>query len=80
VHLFLGLRGESPENGSFLGYGWRLLGIFGPKSSNAGLQRLLAMKKPALGGPFSSRKENSQKQHCLAVDAVLIATVSRQTP
>src|ERR1700733_902901 len=47
VYLFLSLRGESPENGSFLGYGWRFLGILGPKSSNAGLQRLLAMKKPA---------------------------------
>jgi hypothetical protein len=45
VELFFGLQGESPENGSFLGFGWRLLGIFGPKSSNIGLQRLLAKRK-----------------------------------
>jgi hypothetical protein len=45
VDLFSGLQGESPENGSFLGFGWRLLGILGPRSSNIGLQRLLAMRK-----------------------------------
>jgi hypothetical protein len=28
VGLFQGRQGESPENGSFLGFGWRLLGIF----------------------------------------------------
>jgi hypothetical protein len=61
VCLFFSLQGESPENGSFLGFGWRLLGILGPKSSNVGLQRLLAMRKARIGGPFSSRKENSLK-------------------
>jgi hypothetical protein len=45
VELFFGLQSESPENGSFLGFGWRLLGILGPKSSNIGRQRLLAMRK-----------------------------------
>jgi hypothetical protein len=45
VGLFFGLQGESLENGSFLGFGWRLLGILGPRSSNIGLQRLLAMRK-----------------------------------
>jgi hypothetical protein len=45
VELFFGLQSESPENGSFLGFGWRLLGILGPKSSNIGPQRLLAMRK-----------------------------------
>jgi hypothetical protein len=45
VDLFSGLQGESPENGSFPGFGWRLLGILGPRSSNIGLQRLLAMRK-----------------------------------
>jgi hypothetical protein len=28
VDLFFGLQGESPENGSFPGFGWRLSGIF----------------------------------------------------
>jgi hypothetical protein len=37
VDLFFSLQGESPENGSFPGFGWRLSGIFGPKSSNMGL-------------------------------------------
>jgi hypothetical protein len=45
VDLFFGLQDESPENGSFLGFGWRLLGILGQKSSNIGLQRLIAMRK-----------------------------------
>jgi hypothetical protein len=45
VDLFFGLQGESPENGSFPGFGWRLLGILGQKSSNIGLQRLMAMRK-----------------------------------
>jgi hypothetical protein len=37
VDLFFGLRDLSPKNGSFPGFAWRLLGIFGPKSSNVGL-------------------------------------------
>jgi hypothetical protein len=52
VHLFFSLQGESPENGSFLGFGWRLLGILGPKSSNVGLQRLLAMRKARIWRAF----------------------------
>jgi hypothetical protein len=46
------LQGKSPENGSFLGFGWRLLGILGPKSSNVGLQRLLAMRKARIWRAF----------------------------
>jgi hypothetical protein len=45
VDLFFGLQGESPENGSFLGFGWRLLAVLGQKGSNIGLRRLLAMRK-----------------------------------
>jgi hypothetical protein len=52
VALFFGLQGESPENGSFPGFGWRLLGMFGPKSSNIGLQRLLAMRKARVWRAF----------------------------
>ena len=36
--------------------------MFGPKSSNIGLQRLLAMRKAAFGGPFSSKEGNSLKR------------------
>jgi hypothetical protein len=57
VALFFGLQGKSSENGSFLEFGWRLLGMFGPKSSNIGLQRLLAFD-----GPFSSEEGNSLKR------------------
>jgi hypothetical protein len=52
VDLFFGLQGESQENGSFLGFGWRLLGVFGPKSSNTGLQRLLPVRKARIGRAF----------------------------
>jgi hypothetical protein len=52
VVLFFGLQGESPENGSFLGFGWRLLGMLGQKSSNIGLQRLLAMRKARIWRAF----------------------------
>src|ERR1700722_17073416 len=45
VGLSFGLQVESPENGNFPGIGRRFLGIFGPKNSNMGLQRLLAMRK-----------------------------------
>jgi hypothetical protein len=31
VHLFFGLQGESPENGSFIEFGWRLSGVFAEK-------------------------------------------------
>jgi hypothetical protein len=31
VDLFFGLSRESPENRSFLGFGWRLSGIIDPK-------------------------------------------------
>jgi hypothetical protein len=46
------LQGKSSENGSFLGFGWRLLGILGPKSSNVGLQRLLAIRKARIWRAF----------------------------
>jgi len=58
---FPSLQGESPENGSFLGFGWRLLGMFGPKSSNIGLQRLLAIRKARIWRAFLiERKKFSQ--------------------
>jgi len=52
VVLFFGLRGESPENGSFLEFDWRLSGILGPKSANVSLQRLLAMRKARIWRAF----------------------------
>jgi hypothetical protein len=52
VDLFFGLQGESPGNGSFLGFGWRLLGILDPKSSNAGLWRPFAMRKARIWRAF----------------------------
>jgi hypothetical protein len=77
VYLFFGLQGESPENGSFLGFGWRLLGILGPKSSNVGLQRLLTMRKARHWRAFLLlKKEILRNMDCLADDAVLIAPVS----
>jgi hypothetical protein len=45
VDSFFGLQGESPENGSFLGFGWRLLRKFDQKSAKIGFQRLMAMRK-----------------------------------
>src|SRR6201998_4051911 len=81
VYLFFGLQGESPENGSFLGFGWRLLVILGPKSSNVGLQRLLAMRKARHWRAFLLlKKEILRNADCLAGDTVLIAPVSRQIP
>jgi hypothetical protein len=81
VYLFFGLQGESPENGSFLGFGWRLLGILGPKSSNVGLQRLLTMRKARHWRAFLLlKKEILRNMDCLADDAVLIAPVSTQIP
>ena len=56
VYSFFGLQGESPENGSFLGSGWRLLGILGPKSSNFDLPRPLAMRKARIWRPFLSEE------------------------
>jgi hypothetical protein len=52
VALFFGLQGKSPENGSFLEFGWRLLGMFSPKSSNISLQRLSAMRKARIWRAF----------------------------
>jgi hypothetical protein len=57
VDLFFGLQGESPENGSFRGFGWRLLGILGQKSSNIGLQRLMAMRKADVWQAFTYPKK-----------------------
>jgi hypothetical protein len=81
VDLFFGLRGESPKNGSFLGFGWRLLGILGQKTSNIGLQRLMAMRKArVLAGLSHPKKEILRNAECLAGDAVLIAPVSTGIP
>jgi hypothetical protein len=47
---------------SFLEFGWRLSGILlRPKSSNAGLRRLSAMRKARIWRAFLIRKENSMK-------------------
>jgi hypothetical protein len=51
VLLVFGLQGDSLENGSFLGFGWRLLGILGPKF-DVGLWRLLAMRKARIWQAF----------------------------
>jgi hypothetical protein len=48
--------GESLKNGSFIEFGWRLLGILGPKSSNMGLQRLSPMKKARIWRAFLIKK------------------------
>src|ERR1700676_1301793 len=61
--LFFGLQGESPENGSFLEFGWRLLGMFGPKSSNIGLPRLLAMRKARIWRAFLIRRRKFSETH-----------------
>jgi hypothetical protein len=50
--FILRLQGESPENGSFLQFDWRLSGILGPKSANVSLQRLLAMRKARISRAF----------------------------
>jgi hypothetical protein len=68
VYSFFGLQGESPENGSFPGFGWRLLGILGPKSSNFDLQRSLAMRKAPIWRSFliEERKFSKNKTAWLA--------------
>jgi hypothetical protein len=68
VDLFFGLQGESPENGSFLGFGWRLSGIIDPKSSNTGLWRLSAMRKARIWRAFliKERKFSENKNAWLA--------------
>jgi hypothetical protein len=74
---FSGLQGQSPENGSFLEFDRRLLGILGPKSSIVGLQRLLAMRKgPQFADLSHPKKEILKKREWMAGDAVLIAPVS----
>jgi hypothetical protein len=81
VDLFFGLQGESPENGSFLGFGWRLLEILGPKGPNVSLQRQLAMRKTHVWRAFLPlKKEILSNAECLAGDAVPIAPVSEQIP
>jgi hypothetical protein len=61
VGLFFGLQGESPENGSFPGFGWRLSGIFGRKSANAGLQRLSTIRKARIWRAFLVKKRKFSK-------------------
>jgi hypothetical protein len=56
VNSFSGLQRESLGNGSFRGFGWRLLGILGPKSSIIGLQRLLALIKAHIWRAFLIKK------------------------
>jgi hypothetical protein len=68
VDLFFGLRGEFPENGSFLEFDWRLSEIHGPKSANVSLQRLLAMRKARISQTFliKQRKFSENKNVWLA--------------
>jgi hypothetical protein len=56
VDLFFSLQAQSPENGSFPGFGWRLSGIFGRKSANAGLQRLSTIRKARIWRAFLVKK------------------------
>jgi hypothetical protein len=56
VDLFFGLQAQSPENGSFPGFGWRLSGIFGRKGANAGLQRLSTIRKARIWRAFFVKK------------------------
>jgi hypothetical protein len=68
VHLFYRLQGESPENGSFLGFGWRLSGVLGAKRLNTSLWRLSAMKKARIWRAFlvKQRKFSENKNAWLA--------------
>jgi hypothetical protein len=52
VHLFSGLCDESLENGSFIEFRRRLLGIRGAKSSISWLQRLSTMRKARIWRAF----------------------------
>jgi hypothetical protein len=61
VDLFFGLQGESPENGSFPGFGWRLSGIYSRKSANTGLQRLSRIRKARIWRAFLVRKRKFSK-------------------
>ena len=61
VDLFFGLQGESPENGTFPGFGWRLSGIYGRKSANTGLQRLSRIRKARIWQAFLGRKRKFSK-------------------
>jgi hypothetical protein len=54
--LFYGLQDKSPENGSFLGFGRRLSGIFGRKSADAGLRRLSTIRKARIWRAFLVKK------------------------
>jgi hypothetical protein len=56
VDSFSGLQRESPENGSFLGFGWRLSAIFDAESANMGLRRLFAMRKARVWPAFLIKK------------------------
>jgi hypothetical protein len=45
VHLFWRLQGESPENGSFIEFGWRLSGVFAEKARKWRNWRLSTIRK-----------------------------------
>jgi hypothetical protein len=60
VVLFSGLWRESPENGNFSMYTWRLSEISGGIGANIGLHRdSLRMKSPPFAGLSALKKENS---------------------
>jgi len=52
---------ESPENGSFSEFGWRLFGIFGPEGSNISLWRLSAMIRARIWRAFLIEKRKFSK-------------------
>ena len=56
VHLFQRLQGESPENGSFIEFGWRLSGGFAKKFENDAVGDFQQSEKPAIGGPFCCQR------------------------
>src|SRR5258708_35535759 len=59
--LILQSPGPVSENGSFLEFDRRLLGILGPKSSIDGLQRLLAIRKTRSLRAFLIRRRKFSK-------------------
>jgi hypothetical protein len=80
-HLFYGLYGQSPENGNFIEFGWRLFKILTEKTRKRRSQRLLLIEKARHWRAYCNRvRSNRDRRHCLAGDAVQIAPVSRKIP
>jgi hypothetical protein len=74
-------KGESPENGSFIEFGWRLSGVFAEKVRKWRNQRLSTIRKARHWRAFLLlKKEILRNADCLAGGAVLIAPVSGPIP